>query len=48
MVRFSEFNLVLKLDNKSYKCVRAINVCEFAKNAKFANISRTRTFVDLQ
>ncbi len=48
MVRFSKFNLVLKLDNKSYQCLRALNVCKFAKNAKFANISRARTFVDLQ
>ena len=48
MVRFSKFNLVLKLDNESYKCLHAINVCEFAKNAKFANINRARTFVDLQ
>ena len=48
MARFSKFNLVLKLDNKSYKCLCAINVCEFAKNAKFANINRALTFVDLQ
>ncbi len=48
MVRFSKFNLVLKLERKSYKFLRAINVCEFVKIAKFANINRARTFVDLQ
>ena len=37
MIRFSKFNLVLKLDNENYKCLRTINVCEFAKNTKFAN-----------
>ena len=37
MIRFSKFNLVLELDNENYKCLRAINVCEFAKNVKFAN-----------
>ena len=39
MVPFSKFNLFLKLDNESYKFSRAINVCEFAKNAKFVNIN---------
>ncbi len=48
MVQFSKFNLVLKLDSKSYKCLHAINVCEFAKNAKFVKFDRTRTFVNLQ
>ena len=35
-------------ESKAYNFLRAINVCEFAKNAKFANINRTRTFLDLQ
>ena len=48
MARFSKFNLVLKAESKAYKSWRAINVCEFIKIAKFANINRTRTFVDLQ
>ncbi len=48
MVRFSKFNLVLKLESKGYKFLRAINVCEFVKIAKFMNINRARTFVDLQ
>ncbi len=36
---------------RCYKCLRfcrATNVCEFVKTAKFANINRARTFVDLQ
>ncbi len=48
MVRFSKFDLVLKAESKAYKFWRAINVCEFVKIAKFANINRARTFVDLQ
>ena len=48
MVRFSKFNLVLKLEIKRYKGLPAINVCEFARNARFTNINCTRTFVDLQ
>ncbi len=48
MVRFSKFNLVLKLESKAYNFVRAINVCEFVKNVKFTNINWARTFVDLQ
>ncbi len=48
MVRFSKFDLVLKAESKVYKFWRAINVCEFVKIAKFANINRARTFVDLQ
>ena len=38
MVQFSKFNLFLKLDNESYKCLHATNICEFAKDVKFANI----------
>ena len=48
MVRLSKFNLVLKPESKGYKFLRAINVSEFVKIAKFANIYRARTFVDLQ
>ncbi len=48
MVQFSKFSLVLKAESKDYKFWRAINVCEFVKIAKFANINRARTFVDLQ
>ena len=48
MVRFEKFNLVLKLESKGYKFSHATNVCEFVKIAKFANIYRTWTFVDLQ
>ncbi len=48
MVRFSKFNLVLKAENKAYKFWRAMNVCEFDKIAKFANINRARIFIDLQ
>ncbi len=45
MIRFSKFNLVLKAESKAYKFWRAINVCEFAKIAKFANINRARTLI---
>ncbi len=52
MLGFSKFNLSLKVDNKSYKCLHAIYVCEFkkkiAKITTFVNINRTQTFVDLQ
>ncbi len=39
MIRFSKLNFVLKLDNKSYNYVRAINAYEYAKYAKFGNIN---------
>ena len=45
MVGFSKFNLVLKLDNEINKCLCAINVCEFAKNAKFVNINTVRILI---
>ena len=48
MVRFEKFNLDLKVESKDYKFLRAIYVCDFGKIAKFANINRARTFVDLQ
>ncbi len=48
MVRFSTFNLVLKVESKLYYIIGAFLFCEFAKIAKFAKLNRTRNLVDLQ
>ena len=46
MVRFSKFNLSLKLESKLYN--KFAKICEFAKIAKFVKFNRTRNLVDLQ
>ena len=48
ITKVSKFNLDLKVESKGYNYWCATNVCEFVKIAKFANINRARTFVDLQ
>ena len=48
MVRFSKFNLSLKLESKLYNTICAFKFCEFVKIAKFAKLNRTRNSVDLQ
>ncbi len=45
MVRFSKFNLSLKLESKLYNKYCALQFCDFAKNAK---LNGTRNLVDLQ
>ncbi len=48
MVRFSKFNLSLKLESKLYYIVCIFQFCEFPKIAKLAKLNCTQNLVHLQ
>ncbi len=48
MVRFSKFNISLKLETKPHNNICAIKFCGFVKVAKFATLNRSQNFIDLQ